>query len=410
MYLLPHVTRWRILMDTIDILRMVQTPCFLVNEQELKTSISEFYAALNRKFAHSCVGYSVKTNSLPYAIKKAKEYGCFCEVVSDDELDLALECGYNLKEIVFNGPMKSKYCFLEAIKGGATVNVETHREIEWLKELSIERIYNIGIRLSVNISDVSPEDADRENDFSRFGFNDKTDEFSNAIKAIGNIPQVRLAGLHIHRTSHSRSVRFYKNSVAYAASVIKKYNLDLDYFDVGGGYFGIFRNAPTFDDYTTAIYESLKEYGLEHLAIIVEPGNASIASAFTYYSKVIDVKQLPDSRILTTDGTRNDIDPFFKKSNYLKEIVRKDESSEIVPLQIVTGATCLEYDQLFRLENEKELKVGDIIKYNNVGAYTLTLTPMFINYFPRVYAVNDREVVLVRDKWTAKEYIQKSKI
>jgi len=219
-----------------------------------------------------------------------------------------------------------------------------------------------------------------------------------------------LVGLHIHRTSHSRSVRFYKRSVAYAASVIKKYHLDLDYLDVGGGYYGIFRNAPTFDDYVATIYESLQKQGLEKLAIIVEPGNALTASSFTYYSQVIDVKQLPDCRILTTDGTRNDIDPFFHKNGYMTEINRANESGQVVPLQIVAGATCLEYDQLFRLENQQEMEVGDVIEYKNVGAYTLSLTPMFINYFPRVYSLSSDGLKLVRDKWTAKEYIQKSNI
>lgn len=392
------------------LINTLHTPCFLLDEQELEKGINEFYNSLNSLFTHSYVGYSVKTNSLPYAISKAKKNGCLAEVVSDDELELVLECGYKMNEIVFNGPMKSKERFLETIKCGGIVNIETYREIEWLKELPSDALYNVGIRLSVNISDISPEDADGENDFSRFGFSDATGDFASAIEAIKNIVQVRLAGLHIHRTSHSRSVRFYRNSVAYTASVIKKYKLELDYLDVGGGYFGIFPNAPTFNDYATAIYESLQEQGLEKLAIIVEPGNALTASAFSYYSTVIDVKQLPNCRVLTTDGSRNDIDPLFRKSGYVTEISRRNENGEICPQQIVAGATCLEYDQLFNIENQPELNVGDVIKYKNVGAYTLALTPMFINYFPRVYSFSSDGLKLVRDKWTAKEYIQKSKI
>lgn len=392
-------------------LQYYKTPCFLLDEQELRKGIKEFYKALDGYFPTSIVGYSVKTNSLPYAIAKSREYGCKAEVVSDDELELALACGYKMNEVIFNGPMKSKERFLDAIKGGAIVNIETHRELEWLKELPEDACYYVGLRLSVNISDVSPEDADGEDDFSRFGFNDNTTEFADAVEAINSIKQVNLAGLHIHRTSHSRSVRFYHNSVSYAARVIKKYNLHISYLDVGGGYFGIFRNAPTFEEYANAIHDTLKEYGLQSIVIIVEPGNALTASAFSYYSKVIDVKRLPNSRILTTDGSRNDIDPFFRKTGYLKEITRHDEGGEVVPLQIVAGATCLEYDQLFRIENEVELNVGDIIKYNNVGAYTLTLTPNFINYLPRVYAKTEEgEVKLVRDKWTAKEIITKSKL
>lgn len=389
---------------------VLQTPCFLLDEQELNRGISEFYKSLRRRFSHCTVGYSVKTNSLPYAVAKAKDFGCFAEVVSDDELELALACGYGMKEIIFNGPMKSKSWFLEAVMNGAVVNVETHREIAWLKELPADGHYKVGIRLSVNISDISPEDAEGENDFSRFGFNDVTEEFSNALEAIRSIPQVRLAGLHIHRTSHSRSVRFYQNIVAYAASVIKKYQLELDYLDVGGGYYGIFHNAPTFDEYAEAIYESLQKQGLEKLTIIVEPGNALTAAAFSYYSRVIDTKHLPDCILLTTDGSRNDVDPFFRKERYMTEIHREKEEAEVVPLQIVAGATCLEYDQLFRLENQPELCVGDMIEYKNVGAYTLTLTPMFINYFPRVYSLSSDGMKLIRDKWTAKEYMQKSNI
>ena len=119
---------------------------------------------------------------------------------------------------------------------------------------------------------------------------------------------------------------------------------------------------------------------------------------------------MPDCILLTTDGSRNDVDPFFRKERYMTEIHREKEEAEVVPLQIVAGATCLEYDQLFRLENQPELCVGDMIEYKNVGAYTLTLTPMFINYFPRVYSLSSDGMKLIRDKWTAKEYMQKSNI
>lgn len=146
------------------LINTLQTPCFLLDEKELGRGINEFYRSLKRHFAHCIVGYSVKTNSLPYAIVKAKDFGCFAEVVSDDELDLALECGYKMNEIIFNGPMKSKARFLDALKRGAIVNIETHRELEWLKELPSDGLYKIGIRLSVNISDVSLEDAEGEND------------------------------------------------------------------------------------------------------------------------------------------------------------------------------------------------------------------------------------------------------
>lgn len=395
-------------MELTKLYKSLQTPCFILNVAELKRSIDGYKMALDRHFQKAIIGYSVKTNSTPYCMRKAGDFGAYAEVVSHDEYELAILCGFPIYKIIYNGPMKSKETFIQAIEGGALVNIETKRELEWLKDLNNGQQYKIGLRLNINISHISPEDADGDNDNSRFGFSDETDEFADAVNYISSLPNVKLAGLHIHRTAHSRSIRFYKQSVAFACEVIKKYDLDLDYLDVGGGYFGIFSNKPTYQQYSDAFYNVLKANGLEHLCLIVEPGNALVASCYTFVSEVIDHKQVETNHwFITTDGSRNDIDPFFKKSSYLDEEIYQ-ETSPIVALQTITGCTCLEYDRLFTLSNKPLLHVGDRIVFHNVGAYTMCLTPLFIRYIPNIYALDNGECKLVREKWTAKEYIQKS--
>ena len=399
---------WKISMEQINIYNNVQTPCFVLDVAELKKSIGGFQNALNSNFKHSIVGYSVKTNSTPYCMRKAGDFGAYAEVVSHDEYELAMLCGFPVNRIIYNGPMKSRDTFIEAIEGGAIVNIETKRELEWLKDLNGRQHYKVGLRLNINISHISGEDADGDNDNSRFGFSDDTGEFADAVSYISSLPNVSLYGLHIHRTAHSRSVRFYKRSVEYACKVIKKYRLDLDYLDVGGGYFGIFPNKPTYQQYSDAFYHVLKENDLEHLCLVVEPGNALVASCYTFVSEVIDHKEVEqDHWFITTDGSRNDIDPFFKKSAYLDEEIYLMESP-LVKTQIVSGCTCLEYDRLFTLVDKPLLCVGDRIVFHNVGAYTMCLTPMFIRYVPNIYALENEECKLVREKWTANEYIQKT--
>ncbi|MDE6273172.1 MAG: diaminopimelate decarboxylase [Muribaculaceae bacterium] len=367
----------------------LQTPCYIFDEMEFERSVNEFKKALDLNCKKSIIGYSVKTNSLPYCLIEAKKNGCYAEVVSHDEYQLARLCGFEPDRIIYNGPMKAKASFLEAVKGGAVVNIETKRELDWLNDLPSDQIFTVGIRLNINISKISPEDADGDDDNSRFGFSDESDEFRDALESLANLSNVTLSGLHIHRTAHSRSPRFYECSVAYAASVINKYNLNLKYLDVGGGYFGIFPNKPTFTDYTEAIYRPLKRTGLENLDIIIEPGNALTASCFKFISEVIDVKRVDSkTRFVTTDGSRNDVDPFFRKSDYLKDILYLNENRPIEYLQIVGGCTCLEYDRLFSLIEKPALMPGDRILYNNVGAYTLTLTPQFIRFWPRVYTLD----------------------
>ena len=397
-------------MERINQYKDLITPCFILDTEELGRSVHGYRDALKSFFERAIIGYSVKTNSTPYCMKLAGEKGAYAEVVSHDEYELARLCGFDQKRIIYNGPMKSKETFLDAVVNGAIVNIETKRELAWLQELPQNKLFRVGIRLNINISHVSPEDADGDNDNSRFGFSDNTMEFVDAIGLIKALPNVKLDGLHIHRTVHSRSICFYKNSINYACEVIKKYDLRLNYIDVGGGYFGIFPNKPTYQQYSSAFYEVLSQYGLEKLCVIVEPGNALVASCYDFLSEVIDVKHVEGERwFITTDGSRNDVDPFFKKMSYLDEELYQKETP-VVKEQIVSGCTCLEYDRLFTLTDKPLLSVGDRIHYKNVGAYTMCLTPLFIRYIPNIYVKEDNGYLLVREKWTAGEYIQKSKI
>ena len=395
-------------MEPIKDLKDLQTPCFILDEEELAKSVKGYQDALKSNFARSIVSYSVKTNSVPACMKLAGEMGAYAEVVSHDEWELARLCGFDQQHIVYNGPMKSKETFLDAVEHGAIVNIETKRELEWLKELPNNGSYRVGIRLNINISYVSPEDADGDNDNSRFGFSDETNEFADAVALIGKLPNVELAGLHIHRTAHSRSIRFYKQSIAFACKTIEKYGLKLDYLDVGGGYFGIFPNKPTYQEYSDAFCEVMTSHGLQDLCVIVEPGNALVASCFAFLSEVIDVKHVEEKLwFATTDGSRNDLDPFFKKSGYLSEVLYAHETP-VVKEQIVSGCTCLEYDRMFTLTDKPILSVGDRIYYRNVGAYTMCLNPMFIRYIPNIYLKNKGDYTLVREKWTAKEHAMKN--
>ena len=84
-------------------------------------------------------------------MKLASEMGAYAEVVSYDEYQLARLCGFEIDHIVYNGPMKSKETFIEAVANGAIVNIETKRELEWLKELPSDGHFNVGIRLNINI-------------------------------------------------------------------------------------------------------------------------------------------------------------------------------------------------------------------------------------------------------------------
>ena len=128
-------------MKNTNVYNSLETPCFVLDVMELQQSINGYYEALRSNFSKTIIGYSVKTNSLPYCLCKAKDFGVYAEVVSHDEYELAILCGFPIYKIIYNGPMKSKETFIQAIEGGALVNIETKRELEWLKDLNLSLIH-----------------------------------------------------------------------------------------------------------------------------------------------------------------------------------------------------------------------------------------------------------------------------
>ena len=392
-------------MDTTK--QKLSTPCFILDEEELVRNINEFRTVLESRFKSAVIGYSVKTNSLPAVLQIAKDHGCYAEVVSYHEYSLALRVGFDKRHIIYNGPLKSKETFLQAVKNGAIVNVECWREIEWLRELPHDQHYKVGIRLNINISKVSSEDADGPDDDSRFGFSYESGDFGRAVDDILAIDNIKIVGIHTHREPKTRSVGFYKRVIAYVSSIILDSKLNLSYWDLGGGFYGIMPGKPTYQQYVDGFYEAMPEK-LRNIAIVVEPGNAVVASASDYLMQVIDVKEHDGRFYVCTNGTRNDVDPFFHKSDYFKEFLLDDskEHSLADNPQVVSGLSCLEYDRLFEMpKGSPKLICGDRILFHRVGAYTMTLSPLFIHYFPNVYLQQEGRYSLLREEWDVDQFI-----
>lgn len=386
-------------------LKEIETPAYIIRKELLKESIHSFTHALHLNFPKTVLSYSLKTNSLPYILRMIKKYNGYCEVVSHDEYEFAKLCGFKIPNIVYNGPLKSKETFLEAVQEGTIVNIETFSEIEWLEDLPHNRDYSIGIRVNVDLGILSPKDAKENEQYSRFGFSEEYGELETALLKLSRFTHVQLTGIHVHRTTETRSTDVYEKMGEFIGAIAKKYSLSLSYVDMGGGFYGIMENKPTFDDYCKAIKKGLeKNLNIEEITIVVEPGSAIIASAIDFVTAVLDVKKIRNFHVVTTDGSRNDIDPFYRKKHYFYEIYSPKVSEDIVDKQIIAGGTCLENDQLFQLKNHRILQLNDKIVYKKVGAYTMTLSPLFIRFFPDVYVEENQEYWLLRRKWSAADF------
>lgn len=383
----------------------METPFFIIKEKILNKNIENFEDALKSDWPNSQLSYSVKTNSLPWLLKYMHSKGVYAEVVSDEEYDLAKNCGYREDEIIFNGPIKGEETLKNALSGFSIVNLDSKHDVEMVCEWKKKTKDNLGLRINLNPDLFNSKDIGYEQEGFRFGFSDETSELDDIVMRLKEIYPNLNWGLHLHCNSVTRSVEVYKAIAKFAASIIRKYDLKPPYIDIGGGFFGGVEGKPTAKEYISVIKTELnKTVDITKTKLILEPGSAIIGSAVDLVTTVLDVKDTAKARIVTTDGSRIHIDPLWKKKSYMYSLETK--SKNILKQQVICGYTCMDHDRLMRLENEKELVRGDTVIYHRVGAYSMTFGGAFIRYYPEVYVDIENELEKVRKKMTVNEYVK----
>ena len=60
------------------------------------------------------------------------------------------------------------------------------------------------------------------------------------------------------------------------------------------------------------------------------------------------------------------------------------------------------------LNNKLELNIGDYILFHNTGAYSMALSPLFIQYYPYVYVEKIDKILVARKPWNEEDYIKNS--
>ena len=375
------------------------TPSFIIDKKVLDENIiniKDGCSILNNK---TIIGYSLKTNSLPFLIKYMNAKKIHIEVVSSDEYKYVQELGIKNKNIIYNGPMKDRKTLIKAVKSGAIVNIETFREFDWLLESNISN-KKIGIRINIPIKKGIIKNFEYLNDGSRFGFDINDVILIQYIKRLKKEKNIEICGFHFHLSTKERNKSLYKYIIEYANKISDILSIDTNYIDIGGGYLGGKENS--FKNYTQLIKETISKYSrFKNTTIIIEPGAAIVATAVSYLTRVIDIKNIDKKKFITIDGSRIHLDPTFSNKKYKYETNCHIKSKNKI---IICGFSCMERDRI-ELDENWNFKIGDYIKFKNIGAYTMTFIANFICSYPTVYLKN-KNYIIIKKKKNLKKYLR----
>ena len=387
---------------------MLKTPYYLLDLQKLEKNLAGLRSAFTSLWPNFTVGYSFKTNNLPWIASWMRAQGVMAEVVSTPEYELAKFVGYGESNIIINGPCKGYPAMDSILCAGGIVNLDSFQEILYIKE-NIEKYpscIKVGLRINFDLENACPGETIPGKEPGRFGFNVENGDFRRAFEQLSALPKIKVVGIHAHHSTRTKSLAIFKAITTKACECALSCE-ELEYIDLGGCLFGDKPGAPSFEEYAQTIVSVLNSFNISSSAkLILEPGAALIASPVSYVCKVIGTKDIKETRLVYSDGSIKHIAPQMNAIRFGYSLTAK--SQRLLSRQVVSGYTCIEMDRFLDLVNQPELQEGDEVTIKNVGAYTMSLAPLFIEYFPAVIVKDDEKYTVVREAWSTQEFTQKN--
>lgn len=390
---------------------------YIFNIGQLRENYRKIETAFKSRYDKFIIGYSYKTNYLPYLCKELSKLGAYSEVVSRLEYDLALKIEENPRRIIFNGPLKSREDIFYALDKGSMLNLDSLYEVEFVKEyaeLFFERTVKLGLRLNFDISENGKSPLQEGYPISRFGICVEGGTLYQVISDLSAYENIKIVGLHGHFSTRKRNIEAYQKITETLCMIGKQYLADsIEYIDIGGGIYGEIPKSfklktPSFDDYATAVCEIMNREFYDWTnkpALILEPGISMVANTFQFVAKVIETKSVRAQSFVLVDGSVHNIKPTMHKNNLPMKITRQNPGINEAQAFHIVGYTCMEKDYLAHEIVGELPQINDYLIFDNVGAYTIVFNPPFIKERPGIVALDENEFFIVRKKETIKQFI-----
>ncbi|HAH57641.1 MAG TPA: diaminopimelate decarboxylase, partial [Bacteroidales bacterium] len=210
------------------------SPLFVLSENTIRSSYRKALNAFTTRYPKVQFAWSYKTNYLAAVCNVFHQEGAWAEVVSGFEYQKAVDNGVDPKQIIFNGPAKTREELETATQNGSLIHIDHLDELYLLMEIAANSEHRPRVAIRVNMdTGIYPM-------WDRFGFNYEDGQAWDALNKIMHSGKLDLMGLHTHIGTFILSAGAYGVAAAKLAELARllkqKFNHTLRYIDVGGGF------------------------------------------------------------------------------------------------------------------------------------------------------------------------------
>lgn len=387
-----------------ELVNSFDTPLYVYDAE----IIDRQYARLKQAFS-SCktrINFACKALNNVKVMRHLHDLGACLDTVSIQEVWLGLKAGFTPEEIIYTPNCVSMEEIDLAVKEGVMINIDNISILEQFG-LKYGNTVPICIRINPHVMAGGNINISTGHIDSKFGISIyQMRHVDRVVKNTG----LNVIGLHMHTGSDIVDVDIFLRAADILFEQAEHFP-DLTFIDFGSG----FKVPYKPDDHSTDIEELgekltarfkefCTEYGRE-LELWFEPGKFLVSQAGTFLVKVNVLKQTTAAMFVGVDSGLNHLIRPMLYNGY-HHITNVSNPEGALRLYTVVGYIC-ETDTFGWDRKLNEVREGDILAFNNAGAYGMTMSSNYNSRFrPAEVLIKNGKAALIRRRETLDDILR----
>lgn len=393
------------------------TPLYVYDGDRIESQYRRLKGMLPKEFN---VYYSLKSNPTLGIAGLFRGLGSGIEVASAGELYLALQAGFDPRDIIFTSPGKTREELEYAVEHQIySINIESIAEAELINQIGSLRSRQINVAIRINPDfNLSGAGIKMAGVPTQFGIDQS--QLAEAFQSLKSLSFVKIIGIHVYTGTQMLSTQ---NILANMEAIIKlalelaeQYQFKLEFLDLGGG-FGVpyFPGEAPFDETglrqgMAAVWDTYRNQLPGGVNMAVESGRYLTAESGVFLTQILYTKECKGLKYAVCDGGSNQ----HANSAFLGRHIRNNFPMHVLgkhelPTELtVVGPLCTPTDVIGQKVMLPAVTPGDIISIDKSGAYGLSNSPLFFLSHPLPAEVvhYQNKTVIIRERGKLEDFVK----
>ncbi|NJW51667.1 diaminopimelate decarboxylase [Salinimicrobium oceani] len=374
------------------------SPVYVYDSEKITSQYTRLTSAFS-KVKHLRIHYAVKALSNISILSLFQSLGAGLDTVSIQEVKLGLEAGVEPSKIIYTPNGVSLEEIEKVAEMGVQINIDNLSILEQFGTRHPK--VPVCIRINPHVMAGGNTNISVGHIDSKFGIS--IHQIPHVLRIVENTG-MNINGIHMHTGSDILDIEVF----LYASEILfdtARHFKDLEFIDFGSGFKVPYKegdietNIEELGEKLTAKFNSFcKEYGKD-LTLAFEPGKFMVSEAGKFLVKVNVIKQTTSTVFAQVDsGFNHLIRPMFYGSRHEIHNISNPGGKE--RFYSVVGYIC-ETDTFASNRRISEIKEGDILAFDNAGAYCYSMASNFNSRFrPPEVLWHEGEAHLIRQRET----------